>query len=60
LAAVAGAVVCGCAWAGNRVLLNLLPVEDWFLWCVRMHKPERRAVGFKHGETGERKGVVFD
>ena len=44
LDAVAGAVVCGLAWAGNRVLLNLLPVEDYFLWCVRIHKPERRAV----------------
>ncbi|XTI87424.1 hypothetical protein V2W45_1342277 [Cenococcum geophilum] len=40
LDAVAGAVVCGVAWRGNGVLLNLLPVEDWFLWCVRIHKPE--------------------
>jgi hypothetical protein len=60
LDAVAGALVCGCAWAGNRVLLNLLPVEDWFLWCVRIHKPERRAVGFEHGAGGEKKGGCFD
>lgn len=42
LDAVAGAMVCGLAWTGNRVLLNLLPLEDYFLWCVKIHKPERR------------------
>ncbi|KAF2111479.1 integral membrane protein [Lophiotrema nucula] len=45
LDAVAGAMVCGVAWTGNRVLLNLLPLEDYFLWLVRIHKPERRVVG---------------
>ena len=40
LDAVAGAVVCGIAWHSERLLLNLLPPEDWFLWCLRMHKPE--------------------
>ena len=45
LDAVAGAMVCGLAWTGNRVLLNLLAVEDYFLWCVRIHKPERRVAG---------------
>jgi hypothetical protein len=40
LDAVAGAIVCGIAWRSERVLLNLLPLEDWFLWCLRMHKPE--------------------
>ena len=50
LDAVAGAVVCGVAWRGNAVLLNLLPVEDWLLWCVRIHKPE---VGGEEGEDGE-------
>ena len=39
LDAVAGACVCGAAWFGNRALLNLLPLEDYFLWCVRIHKP---------------------
>ena len=43
-------MVCGVAWRGNGVLLNLLPVEDWFLWCVRIHKPE---VGGEEGEDGE-------
>jgi len=61
LDAVAGAMVCGLAWTGNKVLLNLLPLEDYFLWCVRIHKPERRAVLFHDGEDDERvlrKGVV--
>ena len=44
LDAVAGAIICGIAWNGNRVLLNLVPLEDCFLWCVRIHKPERRIV----------------
>ncbi|KAJ4362503.1 hypothetical protein N0V83_010597 [Neocucurbitaria cava] len=69
LDAVAGAMVCGLAWTGNRVLLNLLPLEDYFLWCVRIHKPERR-VAFAEGDDWaedrygrERygaKGVVVD
>lgn len=42
LDAVAGAIVCGIAWNSERFLLNLLPLEDWFLWCLRMHKPEVR------------------
>ena len=44
LDAVAGAVVCGIAWTSNTLLLNLLPLEDWFLWVVRIHFPERRVV----------------
>ena len=44
LDAVAGAMICGIAWCGNRVLLNLVPLEDAFLWCLRIHKPERRVV----------------
>lgn len=32
LDAVAGGVVCGIAWWGNEILLNLLPLEDWFLY----------------------------
>jgi hypothetical protein len=66
LDAVAGAIVCGCAWTGNRFLLNLLPLEDYFLWVVRIHKPERRAVWFDGDErkfAGEKlagKGVVVD
>ena len=54
LDAVAGACVCGLAWTGNRVLLNLLPLEDYFLWCVRIDKPERRAVLWEDGEDDER------
>lgn len=61
LDAIAGATVCGLAWTGNRVLLNLLPLEDYFLWCVRIHKPERRAVLFEdeENEKVQRKGVVI-
>ena len=40
LDAVAGAIVCTLGWKFNSVLLNLLPVEDYFLWLVRIHKPE--------------------
>lgn len=39
LDAVAGACVCAAAWKWNHILLNLLPIEDYFLWCVRIHKP---------------------
>jgi PAP2 superfamily protein len=41
LDAVAGAIVCGLGWQCNTALLNLLPLEDYFLWMVRIHKPER-------------------
>jgi PAP2 superfamily protein len=39
LDAVAGALVCAIAWNANGILLNLLVVEDYFLWLVRIHKP---------------------
>lgn len=37
---VAGAMICCISWWGNDILLNLLVIEDWFLWVVRIHKPE--------------------
>ena len=40
LDAVAGSMICAAAWYGNDVLLNLLVLEDWFLYVVRIHKPE--------------------
>lgn len=54
LDAVAGAVVCGIAWWGNGILLNLLPLEDWFLYFC----------GFTFTERGveaepERSGAYF-
>lgn len=62
LDAVAGSMVCGVAWWGNDVLLNLLVVEDWFLWVVRIHKPERVVVDVEEefeGSVGWRgKGVL--
>lgn len=42
LDAVAGAMICGIAWHGNKILLNLEPLEDIFMWSLRLHKPERR------------------
>ncbi|KAK4140054.1 PAP2 superfamily-domain-containing protein [Dichotomopilus funicola] len=39
LDAVAGAVACTVAWMCNDVLLNLVPLEDYFLATLRIHKP---------------------
>lgn len=39
LDAVAGTAICALGWKGNNILLNLLPIEDYFLWCLRIHKP---------------------
>ena len=54
LDAVAGSMVCMTAWWGNEVLLNLLVLEDWFLWVVRIHKPESVAVELEAEEEEER------
>jgi hypothetical protein len=60
LDAIAGSIVCAVAWWGNDVLLNLLALEDWFLWVVRIHKPEAVVVDIEeedhHGIWG--KGVL--
>jgi hypothetical protein len=53
LDAVAGACVCGLGWWGNQILLNLLPLEDYFLWLVRIHKPERRVFDVKEPDEDE-------
>lgn len=45
LDAVAGACVCGAAWWGNEILLNLLPLEDWFLYFCRFTFVERAVEG---------------
>jgi hypothetical protein len=39
LDAVAGACACILAWNLNDLLLNLLPLEDYFLAMLRIHKP---------------------
>ncbi|KAG7293973.1 hypothetical protein NEMBOFW57_004034 [Staphylotrichum longicolle] len=39
LDAVTGAYACILAWHFNGVLLNLVPLEDYFLALVRIHKP---------------------
>ena len=53
LDAVAGAVVCGVAWMGNGALCNLLVLEDYFLCCVRIHKPVRGTVLWEEGVDDE-------
>lgn len=53
LDAVAGACVCGLAWFSNRILLNLLVIEDYFLWVVRIHKPEKGSVILDDDFQGE-------
>jgi hypothetical protein len=62
LDAAAGGIVCGVAWWGNDVLLNLLALEDWFLWVVRIHKPEAEVIDVE--EEDQRgtwtKGVLRD
>lgn len=62
LDAVAGSVVCGVAWWGNDVLLNLLALEDWFLWVVRIHKPEVAVVDLddEYNDGIWTKGVLRD
>ena len=42
---VGGAIVIALAWAGERILLNLLPLEGWVLWFLRIHKPEEEENG---------------
>lgn len=47
LDAFAGAIICGLGWWGNSVLLNLLPLEDYIFWVLRIHKPEQVSIGFR-------------
>ncbi|KAJ9626852.1 hypothetical protein H2204_009868 [Knufia peltigerae] len=57
LDAVAGAMICGLGWNMNRMLLNLLPFEDWFLWVVRIHKPVQVSLEESNGtEPGLKNG----
>ncbi|KAI5456644.1 PAP2 superfamily-domain-containing protein [Mariannaea sp. PMI_226] len=39
LDALAATGVVLMAWLCNRILLYLLPLEDLFLWCVKLEKP---------------------
>lgn len=41
LDAVAGFIVAVAGWHINGVLVNLLPLEDWLLNLVHVHKPDR-------------------
>jgi hypothetical protein len=58
LDAVAGGLACGVAWWGNDVLLNLLVIEDWFLWMVRIHKPESVVVDIEEEDNTMVKGLL--
>jgi hypothetical protein len=53
LDAVAGAAVCIVAWHSNKILLNLLVVEDYFLWLVRIHKPQEQSLGWEPGKEDD-------
>jgi hypothetical protein len=60
LDAVAGALVCVFGWWANSILLNLLPIEDYFLWVLRMHKPERQIVDiYEDSEQYESEIVAY-
>jgi hypothetical protein len=39
LDAVAGALICFFALWCNDLMKNLLPLEDYIFWCLRLHKP---------------------
>ena len=60
LDAVAGAMVCGIAWHSNGVLLNLLVVEDNFLWLLRIHKPVNHTDPETAVEPEFQKGLLPD
>lgn len=61
LDAIAGALVCALGWRFNGVLLNLLPMEDCFLWIVRIHKPEPSSARIVNTSDGwESEGVEPD
>lgn len=47
LDAVAGACVVAVAWRSSELMLNLLPLEDYFLRLVRIHKPSKKLVNLK-------------
>lgn len=49
LDAAAGAMICALAWSCNRILLNLLPVQDHFLAILRVHFPESEG-GVEQGD----------
>jgi hypothetical protein len=39
LDALAATGVVAMAWLCNRIFLTLMPLEDLFLWCVKLEKP---------------------
>lgn len=57
LDAVAGAIVCGIAWNCNDLLLNCLPLEDYGLWLVGLHYPEKGVVDWPEEPMGEERSM---
>ncbi|KAI9813091.1 MAG: hypothetical protein M1827_004311 [Pycnora praestabilis] len=53
LDALVGALVCGLGWWTNMILLNLVPLEDYFLWCLRVYKPEGEIIPVLEGYDKE-------
>ncbi len=56
LDAVAGAIICMLVWWGNRILRNLLPLKDCFLWCLRIQKPEMRGLNWLESDGADKDG----
>jgi hypothetical protein len=52
LDATAGAVVYAFGWWGIAVLLNLIPVEGYFLWILRIRKPAHKVVNALEAPVG--------
>lgn len=44
LDAVVGAAICLTALHCNEFMLNLLPLEDYIFWCLRLHKPSQEPI----------------
>lgn len=44
LDAVVGGSICLVALRYNELMLNLLPIEDCLMWCLRIHKPGQQPV----------------
>lgn len=63
LDAVAGAIICGLGWWGNSVLLNLLPLEDYLFWILRIHKPEQGSIclrpSFVYDDSDEDQAMIL-
>lgn len=46
LDAVVGGTICLVALKCNEFMLNFLPIEDYILWCLRIHKPVQQPINW--------------